>query len=64
MQCITAGQYSGVHTVNIIEVSRAVSSRGECGRVWSCVVEGRGVVQWGAVHYSWSVQWSTYSRYH
>ena len=42
MQCITAGQYSAVHTVDIIEVSRAESSRGECGRVWPCVV-GREV---------------------
>ena len=40
MQCITAGQYSAVHTVNVIEVSRAESSRGECGRVWLCVVGG------------------------
>ena len=63
MHQITAGQYSGAHTVDIIEVSRAKSSRGECCRVWSGVVERRGVVQWGAVYHSWSVQWSTYSRY-
>ena len=40
MHQITAGQYSGAHTVDIIEVSRAASSRGECGRVWLCVVGG------------------------
>ena len=30
------------NTVDIIEVSRAENSRGERGRVWSCVVGGEG----------------------
>ena len=50
--------------LKLIGVSRAESSRVECGRVWSGVVERRGVVQWGASNNSWSVQWCTYSRYH